>query len=144
MRIPKNLHYDPNFRALTSAAQWLYFSRKMSGQKARFDLSETLTWAADLDADKVLEAADELRNSPFAHVLNKRTTRRKKISLDLRREVYASNNWACAYCGSNQDLEIDHIVPLSRGGTEDRSNLQTLCASCNKKKGTKIHALVQS
>jgi 5-methylcytosine-specific restriction endonuclease McrA len=37
----------------------------------------------------------------------------------------------CARCGSRQDLTVDHIVPLSRGGLSELSNMQTLCRSCN-------------
>ncbi len=37
----------------------------------------------------------------------------------------------CAQCGSIVDLEADHIVPLHRGGTNDASNLQSLCRQCH-------------
>lgn len=43
----------------------------------------------------------------------------------------------CRKCGSINDLTIDHIMPLSNGGTNDIKNLQVLCRSCNSKKGTK-------
>lgn len=42
--------------------------------------------------------------------------------------------WACTYCGSNADLEIDHIHPLSRGGHHTASNVQWLCAFHNADK----------
>jgi 5-methylcytosine-specific restriction endonuclease McrA len=44
----------------------------------------------------------------------------------------------CASCGATQDLTVDHIVPLSRGGSSDLSNLQTLCRSCNGIKSGQI------
>jgi 5-methylcytosine-specific restriction endonuclease McrA len=40
----------------------------------------------------------------------------------------------CAYCGQPAE-HLDHIVPLSRGGTNHRSNLQALCSTCNLSKG---------
>jgi hypothetical protein len=40
----------------------------------------------------------------------------------------------CARCGSTEKLELDHIVPRFAGGTTDRSNSQTLCRTCNRKK----------
>uniref|UniRef100_A0A6H1ZEI5 Putative homing endonuclease n=1 Tax=viral metagenome TaxID=1070528 RepID=A0A6H1ZEI5_9ZZZZ len=43
----------------------------------------------------------------------------------------------CLACGKAGELTIDHIVPLSRGGVHDGSNIQPLCASCNAKKGKK-------
>jgi 5-methylcytosine-specific restriction protein A len=37
------------------------------------------------------------------------------------------------------DLQIDHIIPFARGGTNDISNYQPMCSRCNKQKGTKIN-----
>lgn len=39
----------------------------------------------------------------------------------------------CAYCGAPADT-VDHIVPLSRGGTDDPSNLRSACRACNTRK----------
>lgn len=47
------------------------------------------------------------------------------------------NTWkdtACVRCGAAENLELDHIVPTSRGGKNERSNAQTLCKSCNIRK----------
>ena len=43
----------------------------------------------------------------------------------------------CVKCGSKDRLEIDHIKPVSKGGTDDLSNLQILCKHCNCSKGAK-------
>ncbi|TVL99587.1 MAG: hypothetical protein CV087_17550 [Candidatus Brocadia sp. WS118] len=43
----------------------------------------------------------------------------------------------CKKCGITDDLTIDHIRPLSKGGTNDISNLQILCRRCNASKGAK-------
>lgn len=44
----------------------------------------------------------------------------------------------CAYCFSEERLTIDHIIPISKGGGSERTNLQVLCFTCNIKKGAKI------
>lgn len=44
----------------------------------------------------------------------------------------------CAKCEAVDDLTIDHIVPISRGGTDDLGNLRLLCRSCNSRKGDRI------
>lgn len=44
----------------------------------------------------------------------------------------------CCFCGSDKDLTIDHILPLSRNGSNDIKNLQILCRSCNSRKSNKI------
>lgn len=43
----------------------------------------------------------------------------------------------CRACGSEESLEIDHILPRSRGGSNRPENLQLLCAKCNGSKGAK-------
>lgn len=44
---------------------------------------------------------------------------------------------SCAYCGAESDLAIDHIIPVSKGGSNEYGNLQILCRRCNSKKGVK-------
>lgn len=43
----------------------------------------------------------------------------------------------CQECNATEELEVDHIKPVSRGGTNNRENLQCLCATCNARKGAK-------
>lgn len=50
-------------------------------------------------------------------------------------KVLEKYNHTCANCGSEDNLTIDHIVPLSMGGTNTSDNIQPLCKSCNSKKG---------
>lgn len=40
----------------------------------------------------------------------------------------------CAHCGSTADIEVDHIIPISRGGRHSIGNLQSLCRACNRSK----------
>lgn len=47
-------------------------------------------------------------------------------------------NFMCVRCSSEENLTIDHIFPVSRGGSDDVENLQILCKSCNSKKGSKV------
>ena len=53
----------------------------------------------------------------------------------------AQYNWTCPSCQKKESeikLTQDHIIPLSRGGSENIENIQPLCKSCNCKKHTKI------
>jgi 5-methylcytosine-specific restriction endonuclease McrA len=43
----------------------------------------------------------------------------------------------CAYCGSEERLTIDHVIPLARGGSHWPSNLRPACLSCNSRKGAR-------
>jgi hypothetical protein len=56
----------------------------------------------------------------------------------LRTEVYFRDDYTCQYCGERGGrLECDHIMPLSRGGSNDISNLTTACFKCNRSKRAK-------
>lgn len=54
------------------------------------------------------------------------------------KELVERASHACLACGAQTDLTVDHIVPLSRGGTNDIGNVQPLCFGCNQQKHTKI------
>lgn len=62
----------------------------------------------------------------------------------LRAYIKERDNYTCQHCGiSIKDephllLEIDHIVPISKGGMTSENNLQTLCWKCNRSKGAKV------
>jgi 5-methylcytosine-specific restriction endonuclease McrA len=53
------------------------------------------------------------------------------------RDLCDRYNNKCLGCGKKRKLTADHVVPLSKGGTNRISNIQPLCGSCNSKKGTK-------
>ena len=68
------------------------------------------------------------------------TTSRKRISEATRRDVFRKFNGCCAYCGNTlfySDMQVDHVTPVHRGGTNDPSNLVPSCRSCNYYKGTR-------
>jgi 5-methylcytosine-specific restriction enzyme A len=53
---------------------------------------------------------------------------------EVREYVFQRDNHQCQSCGQTAKLSIDHIIPLASGGSNDISNLQTLCGSCNSQK----------
>lgn len=58
------------------------------------------------------------------------------ITKDQRNRIMAAFEHRCAGCGSTEDLQIDHKVPITRGGDSADSNLQVLCGACNVSKRT--------
>ena len=69
---------------------------------------------------------------------------RALMTTRLREEIKFRDDFSCQMCGisakdtSNLLLEIDHIMPISRGGITSIENLQTLCWKCNRSKGAKF------
>ena len=61
---------------------------------------------------------------------------KQKMKVSTRRRVFAANS-RCVSCGATKDLQIDHIYPKSKGGSDIEGNLQVLCVECNVKKGNK-------
>lgn len=59
-----------------------------------------------------------------------------KVHLN-RQNVFKRDGHKCVYCGSVDNLTIDHLIPKSRGGQNSWSNLITSCNLCNVRKGDK-------
>ena len=63
------------------------------------------------------------------------------MSDSLRYDILKRDSFKCTICGATAQegakLHVDHIVPISKGGKTIKSNLRTLCSSCNLGKGNK-------
>jgi len=80
--------------------------------------------------DKIKEL---IRKSPRIHA--QRFINKKNI----RNFIFERDNNKCLCCGTSKLLTIDHIHPIYYGGKNKISNLQTLCKSCNSRKGTSFY-----
>jgi 5-methylcytosine-specific restriction endonuclease McrA len=73
----------------------------------------------------------------YTHVVNKRN-----VPNTLRMSIFVRDKFKCVYCGlSAKDgaiLNVDHILPISKGGSNESHNLQTLCRTCNNGKADRI------
>ena len=81
---------------------------------------------------------------------SKNTTRKRRhLSRDEKEFIFRRDHYRCCKCNTNlirRPLErrIDHKLPFSKGGTDELSNLQLLCAKCDIKKGDVVLDDVQS
>lgn len=64
--------------------------------------------------------------------------RRAAIPEDVRHAVWRRDQGRCVQCGSQENLEFDHVIPFSRGGATTERNLQLLCERCNREKSAAI------
>lgn len=102
---------------------------------------------AGVDADLIGRAAAALSERGLAVDVQAERRREKdrerKRQLgqkwhDLRLAVIERDGCVCLYCGEEtQDIHVDHIFPLSRGGPSELSNLTVACAKCNISKKDK-------
>jgi len=63
---------------------------------------------------------------------------RPRIPESVRIEVWRRDGGKCVRCGSRERLEYDHIIPISKGGSNTARNIELLCEKCNRSKSNNI------
>ena len=97
--------------------------------------------AVFLDRVNIVSEYDRLVRSPsfemkVPSVVSLKTYVRPAIYPAFTRfNVFLRDKFSCQYCGSDEDLTFDHLVPRSKGGHTTWENVVTACAPCNLKKG---------
>src|SRR5262249_20281625 len=74
----------------------------------------------------------------FENYERRPNARREGIPEELRRLEYVRDGGKCVECGSSENLEYDHTLPVSKGGAKSEGNLRLLCLICNRRKGSAI------
>ena len=87
--------------------------------------SGTISQEIAAEALKMLSPADHT-NTPFQG--------REAIPSVVRREVWRRDGGKCVQCGGRESLEYDHIIPVSKGGSNTARNIELLCEKCNRSK----------
>ncbi len=69
--------------------------------------------------------------------------RKRTLTNSIKIEVFKRDNYTCHECGAGREakLHVHHIMPVARGGTDEMSNLITLCDSCNMAIGNRIYKM---
>jgi len=107
--------------ASTAAQQWAHFTRLLSTWNQRYPRMAGRVWFRTPE-------------SPLPYEM----TGREPIPAAVKSEIWRRDQGRCTACGSKQQLEIDHIIPVSRGGATTTTNLQILCKGCNRTKAARI------
>lgn len=157
---------DPKWRTIARRADarpgdvaaivWCLLDRasqsKIRGCIEGYDLeviADTLGYDVDL-VERVIKALYDKQIIDSTHYFSAWRARQPEREQDDRRppsaewavvrtRIFSRDDFTCAYCGTRGGrLECDHIVPVSRGGTNDDKNLTTSCFSCNRAKGNKL------
>jgi hypothetical protein len=80
----------------------------------------------------------EQEESPLNTEWERTGVRRDVIPDDVKMFVWNRDGGKCVKCGSQEKLEYDHVIPLSKGGSNTARNIQLLCEKCNRSKGGSI------
>lgn len=100
------------------------------------------SFTVPMNEENIIELINRLESKLSMEALAKE--QRAMMTSKLRAHIKERDNYTCCQCGNsvqkepNLLLEIDHIIPVSKGGLTKEDNLQTLCWKCNRSKGAKI------
>lgn len=143
-----------NYNYLLSIEKELFEDKKLS-PNLDFEITVTLDCAKmngyvydskfeNFDSNQVLSLIKRLHNKNGNFYNDKEIwdslcrVERAEVSNELRFYILERDGHRCQKCGISdkfENLEIDHIKPISKGGKSTPDNLQTLCHQCNKEKG---------
>jgi hypothetical protein len=74
-------------------------------------------------------------HSPKDYLFNLHTLSKSEAKRLWRQNIKDAWNNECAYCGSDQNITLDHILPQCKGGLDIKTNVVACCHSCNQSKG---------
>jgi hypothetical protein len=137
--VPVAIWRDPAFTGLTRGAQLLWFyatGLSKTGAVTAARISRKGNW----DRGDVEKAWAELSKSKYGGILANTAPKRRRMPRSVSAAVFARDHHRCLRCNTDERLTVDHIWPVSRGGSDDLENLQTLCQSCNSRKGARVDA----
>lgn len=63
----------------------------------------------------------------------------QRVGYDTRLFVWRRDAGRCCHCGSTADLQFDHVIPISWGGSSVAANVELLCGKCNREKSARLH-----
>ena len=122
-------NYEDAYRWFLKASVGLTGEVRTQCDNAKSDLqSKHLPQSLVLSLQRELSGSSKQTSKPV----------RTGISKDAQSFVWNRDGGRCVECGSNENLEFDHIIPVSKGGSNTARNLQLLCEPCNRRKGPSI------
>lgn len=102
----------------------------LTGKAEPMNLVKGCSWQIH-SPSLVLEVPEYIR------LTTRGTERLWKVPSVNRREVFKRDHHTCQYCGCSNQLTIDHVLPLSKGGRHTWDNVVAACETCNQRKGNR-------
>ena len=142
IRLPYDLLNDIRFRQLPDASKAHVICLLLLSARMR-----NLLPNHSVKLERLIGATEPLDISALADFIDFTTAERpdfeevsarKRIPDSVRAAVIVRDSGRCRRCRGTSNLEVDHIVPVSRNGNSEENNLQTLCRRCNRRKWKKM------
>ena len=127
---------QPTLITIAKDSLWLY---QDSIYRAPLDLDseEILLLIKEQELKKTKRLEKLKRVVEVSETLEKASSR-ERIPEEVQMFVWRRDGGKCVKCGSQENLEYDHIIPVSKGGANTNRNIQLLCEPCNRSKSDKV------
>lgn len=134
-RIRKHKYYEQNTEKIRERnRKW----HKANREKVRLKVDEYYQKNKEYMRTKHREWYLENIDAVQINILKRRARKQNNgVYTVLRRDIKRLYSSFCVYCGSFDNIEIDHVLPISRGGVHSIGNLASACLRCNRSKGNK-------
>ena len=139
--------YDVDLEKINSLADLLFWIYQIHGKNHHAyggcQQANDFIWALREIFPKKLLKQGSWNGSQAVQEYIKEAFPRRDVSAKLRHQILERDGFRCCDCGATPDmpgvvLEVDHRTPVSKGGSNDPSNLRTLCGDCNRGKSDRI------
>lgn len=100
-------------------------------KEAEFPDEEDVTRMAKRWTDYEMKLYDAIPEHQMQHEY-------RHVPRYVKQYVWNRDGGRCVECGTKENLEYDHIIPISKGGSNFEGNVRLLCKNCNRKKHAKI------
>jgi len=105
--------------------------------KALLQACRLVCWGSGIPLERAIDCLKEAatpQDLPLSPTYEERV--RDGLSPTRRGQILERDDYTCQVCGSERWIQVDHIIPVSKGGSNAARNLQALCRPCNRAKWT--------
>ncbi len=117
-------------------------SKPQSGAKVQLESQSQLGAPSQRRSPSQVGAPSQ-PTGEFPGGLLPRNKQPRSISKSQKWKIWQRDQGRCGQCGGQKNLQVDHLVPVARGGTAELENLRLLCGNCNLRAGIKHSATVK-
>jgi hypothetical protein len=109
----------------------IILNSKYADEDDKQEAQKQMAWVAG-------ERQKRIEKEARKKLIRKRRSQFQSRQLQLMLALIERDGYKCAECGEADSLSIDHIIPLSRGGSDDLGNLRIMCRKHNSAKGDRV------